>query len=760
MSDIKNSQVYDNEKNKVSSVEDGNEDTTLKVGFEEVGFETVEHEGQVVEAQADVSDVASDTLTSESDNSNKDESDWQGLAEGNTPVACADTESVGEDISSEYDSGSCDDAPPQPEDSIAPTKRCKRSYSKKSSGVTTEEDDLPKMFSTSAGIKGDYYGTYYQKHDSDEFAFKPLGGAIKLADVIKNISDNTYEYEVEFKVGSETIKERIKKEDAMNPRTIQTLCKYGADIPQKNVNVVIDTLRVQEAMRFINKQGCSYVHTDLGWQKYYIEGQKSPEYMFKSTETIGDNLPTRSQYVGCMDVSRKGTFDAWKKMVEDHVLGHAALETILIASLASVVVGMIGDVTTGECPILHFADASSCGKTTAAMLAASVGGSPFHGRSKNPNTGKIQHSLLQSWGGTVNALLGMQRGNMGFPIILDELSKVGGKVDLTTLVYNFSEGTDISRMNQEFNVVANEKFGTSIVSFGEESLLDKCKSKNDGLRLRVFEVSGTLTEDAKHSRTLKKLCRQNYGFALDELARHIINTGGKKKVWNLYRKAIRDLSDLVPVCHSVDRFFEKFYAIYLTTGYLAREAFGMKFHLRKVFNFLNENLEKRIEKGNSSESAYERLLEKYRANSRHIFFPNKSFANNLECWGAYHEVSYVADNGQKVIGEYSIRKNLFAEQLRRLGFENKETILKDFKMRGYLNYESGRDTRRRKIGSGTAELCYVIRVFEVEVSEDDLHEEIKPSLQVTKTQSGSCYTSSGKRESKTLESKQLKALLN
>ena len=655
---------------------------------------------------------------------------------------------------------------PLPDDSMVPPKRSnaqlknESGIKKKATGEETTKNK-PKMFSTNAGIEGEYYGIYYQEYGSDEYLFEPLGRAIKLKKVIKNISNNTYEYVVEFKTETGVCEQAIKKEDAMNVRNIQSLCKYGADIPQKHVNVVIDTLRYQEELEFIQKQKCSYVHSDLGWQKYYIEGQKRPKYMFKSTETVGDNLSSRSQYVGCIAISQGGTFEAWKKMVEDHVLGHAALETILIASLASVIVGLIGDVTTGECPILHFADSSSSGKTTAAMLAASVGGRPFHGRVRNTDTGKLQNSLLQSWGGTVNALLGMQKGNMGFPIILDELSKIDSRVDLTQLVYNFSEGTDKARMNQDLEVIGTEPFRTSIVSFGEVSLLDKCKSKNDGLRLRVFEISGKLTEDAEHSRVLKKLCRENYGFALEKMASYIIDNEGKTRVLRIYKKAIRDLSDSIPVCQSVDRFFEKFHAVYLTTAYIAKESLGIKFHLKKIFNFLNENLEKKIEKGNSAESAYERLIEKFRANPHHISFKGGDPDKKVECWGAYSDKAEVTADGKKIIGEYSIRVHLFAKLLKDLGFENKDTILKDFKKFGYLNHEDDRYTRRRKIGSGTAELCYVLRVFAVEASEDDRYDEIKPALQVYKNQVGTYYTGSteGEFKPKPPISKQMKTLL-
>lgn len=646
---------------------------------------------------------------------------------------------------------------PLPDDSDAPPERYKSSSSNKSTNISAEgkkEDELPKSFSTNSDILGDYYGTYYFDKNNER-KFIPLGRAIWLKDVIKNITDGTYSYEVTFKTEDGECKQTISKADAMNVRTLQNLCMYGADIPQKHVNTVVDSIRDQEENSFLKKQKCSFVHTDLGWH----DPKNNNKPMFKATTSIGDNLPNRSKYIGSIEISHGGTYQGWKQMVEEYVLNHPALETILIAALSSVVVGLIGEDTTRESPILHFADSSSSGKTTSAMLAASVGGRPFQGSERNRDTGMLQNSLYQSWHGTVNAILGLQKGNMGFPIILDELSKVGGNTDLTALVYSFSDGTDKSRMNKDLEVIRTAPFRTSIISFGEISLLDKCKEKNDGLRLRVFELSGKLTDDAEHSRMIKKLCGENYGFALEKMATYILDNGGKKYVLDIYNSAITQFLNSIPVFSGADRTFEKFYAVYLTTCFIARKALEIKFHARKIFDFLNENLAKKLEKGTSAESAYERLLEKLRVNARNISSKFDEPNKNAECWGTYNEVSYVTDSGMKVIGEYSIRKNVFTEQLRNMGFVNKDTIIKDFKKLGYLNYENGRDTRRRKLGNGTAELCYVLRVFDVEASTDEHFVEVKPVLQVTKNQFGTYYTVPSNGRTNTSTDTPMKTLL-
>ncbi|MDM5509887.1 DUF927 domain-containing protein, partial [Staphylococcus aureus] len=62
--------------------------------------------------------------------------------------------------------------------------------------------------------------------------------------------------------------------------------------------------------------------------------------------------------------------------------------------------------------IFSFTGQSSTGKSTAAMLAASVAGNPTKGT----------ENLFRSWNATRNALEGYLSGNYGVPIVLDELS--------------------------------------------------------------------------------------------------------------------------------------------------------------------------------------------------------------------------------------------------------------------------------------------------------------------------------------------------
>lgn len=67
-------------------------------------------------------------------------------------------------------------------------------------------------------------------------------------------------------------------------------------------------------------------------------------------------------------------------------------------------------------------------------------------------------------------------------------------------------------------VTTAENYNTVIVSSGEISLLEHCRSKTEGLYNRVLEITDPLTVDADHSRRIKNICRRHNGWAAPALA--------------------------------------------------------------------------------------------------------------------------------------------------------------------------------------------------------------------------------------------------
>ena len=307
-------------------------------------------------------------------------------------------------------------------------------------------------FSSSASVANGYYGRYNAKGE-----FIQLGKEISIESVIYCLESEELFYELSFEFAGKHVKRIMERGKVFDPKEIIKLNKYGADCPTKNISVIIDTLRKKE-----DSAEKRAIHKGLGW---LAKGKMC----FRADKLYGRKL--KSQYDGSVDVTSKGTFEEWRNMVTSEVLGHVELETLLVATLSSVVVGLISDETTKENPIINYSARSGSGKTTVACLMASAGGKPFHGCEENKN-GEKKTSLLQSWSTTSNAIIADQSGNTGYPIIIDELSKIG-KTDLSQLVYSFSEGTQKKRMTSSTDVDILPSFRTTIISLGECQLLSK-----------------------------------------------------------------------------------------------------------------------------------------------------------------------------------------------------------------------------------------------------------------------------------------------
>lgn len=259
--------------------------------------------------------------------------------------------------------------------------------------------------------------------------------------------------------------------------------------------------------------GVEPTYQNLGWIQLPDSGTGRFDLCYRASQLLG---PQSAKYAGNFEVRPQGDFHSWRQMVEQDVIGHKVLELVLIASLAAVVHGLIAPYTNAGNPIVHLNYSSGKGKSTAAYLAASTAGKPFDGAVTVRNKlGTMEHkqSLYQSWGATDTALITSLAGNCGIVTVLNELGKNLSK-NMTRLIFEFSEGTDKRRSNPKLESLVSESYVTVFISTGESSLLDKCKSKLEGLQVRVMEIDQPITDSAEHANRIKKVCTEHCGHAV------------------------------------------------------------------------------------------------------------------------------------------------------------------------------------------------------------------------------------------------------
>lgn len=293
------------------------------------------------------------------------------------------------------------------------------------------------------------------------------------------------------------------------------LKQFGIYVNENNVNTLISVLQNQEyELNYVDKEPVKYFHKQIGWYKY--KGQ----YIFRGYSAISTNesgqLVNISKYNGDYNLSIKGNLSGWKDFIKREVIGYTPLELAVILGLSSVLNGYLGDAV--DCPniLVNLVGDSSSGKTTASMLALSTASMP---RSRVVDN---KLSFMRSWNGTSNAILNSLNGNLGFPVVIDELSLLKTR-DASSLVYAFSWGEDKNRLNGDSQQIKTNSFKTTVISTGECSLLNKCTSANTGIRVRIIELSNVQwTTSAEHSNRIKKGCLDYYGTAIYKMAQKIL----------------------------------------------------------------------------------------------------------------------------------------------------------------------------------------------------------------------------------------------
>lgn len=363
---------------------------------------------------------------------------------------------------------------------------------------------------------GAYYGRVYTAKDGTSW-FEPMGAAVKIDTIYKDIEASTYEWNLSYLYCEEQQNLRISRGMMGDAKCASFLATKGVDVTRHSFDTLVEVLQNQEQGFCQGVNGMLppviNVHRHIGWIELPDTATGKPVLCYRSSELLG---PQKGQYVGPMDIKPRGDYQEWKDMVIRDILGHITLELVLVAALAAVVNGLIAPQTNNENPILHLNYSSGKGKSTAGYLAVSTAGRPFEG--SVPGTGingeqvRFQ-SLYQSWGGTDNAIVATQSGNRGAVVVLNELGKSRWK-NIGQTIYYLSEGGEKSRYSgQGQTTKSSEQYYTVFISTGEMSLLDKCQSKSEGLQVRVLELSQPLTDSADHANRIKNTCREHCGHA-------------------------------------------------------------------------------------------------------------------------------------------------------------------------------------------------------------------------------------------------------
>lgn len=588
-----------------------------------------------------------------------------------------------------------------------------------------------------------WYG-YLITSDSTEPYFERIG----RVPILEEISVSLENEHITLKISETKFHQKktalLNGTSLYNTRGLEELTAKGFDIHSGQGRCFVEALRM-----LVDEQeeaGISPTTTfeNLGWYPRFkaTEAGQEVELLFRANKLEGTN--EKSRYEGIYDVEPTGDYETWKKMVLDDVLPHIGLQIVLLAALSSVVVGLLGLYRNVLRPLYHLHLQSGRGKTTSCVLALSTLGTGASSSTPSVNAAGqtiFKQPLMATWGATTNAIGGAQRGNFGAVVVLNELGTCLEK-DLSQCCYHLSEGTEKMRMTSDLKVRRNEGFACVFISNGEVPLTSRCRSKTEGLSLRILEIDTPLTTDADHANRIADVCRDHYGFAAPMLAKHIIAEGGYKPLSKRYDALCRELRQYFPKTPSVERFIQTFVAPCLLTIELSKEALEIPFDADRVLQFFIDYEAKHGRKRATSELSYEQLLQEFAMNHDHFIRRNstKPVRKTLggksrqtipsgKLWGRITDQKVALNDGRVIIREYEVFTTIVEDILKKKGHDSVKACEDAWIDMGVLSYDDdNHHTRKRQIISGSEHKDRMYVFWEFEESNDDAETLEPPSI--------------------------------
>lgn len=394
--------------------------------------------------------------------------------------------------------------------------------------------------------------------------FIPYGMSILVKEIL--ISMETAEKHLVLQVPDShgNITEVKMPREYLTEQKITDLVKYGAQVNKKSASILLQCLENLE-----QKAPLLYQHTKTGFSMV------GSVQVFKGFHLYCNDKQFNSTYAGSLKIAPQGSFEAWTRMVNQEVLG-SKLEVILASALSAVTFDFVHDIFPTENLIISLYGGSSTGKSTALNLAVSTGALPT----------TTEDSLLLTFLDTENSL--MRRMVSGFPIGIDEATTL--KKDITRLLYAIANGKERSRLTKNLDIAEASEFHTTIFTSSEISIFSLADN-NEGLQVRVIELSETWTKDSDSSDEIKRITKSNYGFAIPLLAKYLLKLGTVKVAerCSLWTKRFLECNQTKKVNALYGRLAKKI-GIICATAELAEYALGIKFDTTSLMKYFSEQL--------------------------------------------------------------------------------------------------------------------------------------------------------------------------
>lgn len=485
---------------------------------------------------------------------------------------------------------------------------------------------------------------------------------------------------------------------------LKTLLSYGVRFNETDIDEVNKYL-----MRTDMKAEIVYGYSKLGWDKI------DNSLVFRYNNLIAKE-PTKKKYIynGNLCLNHKGSIDEWCNMIQNEVCGNIPMTYLLMASFSSPLLSMLNYTHDFGSVLFCLCNSSSKGKSTTAMLCASIYSSPV-----------LNKGVAISFNGTENALQEFLSQINGLSVVFDELG-ASTISNLERVLYSFCLGRSKLRLNGDASLQDVKEFSSVIFTTSEISFISE--KSMDGIKTRVFQIEDTLTKNAQNSDNIKNVVMQNYGVAGNEYLQMLVNKGQEiieadyQKYKDMLIKNSKELDEKLQVKSSniltdstlaayeqkkrlTDRILSKL-AIVVQAAEYAKELFNFNIEISDMIDY-SLNLTNAIESAQTPEDElltivhedFVKNIRKYKMNypfALKVFGKRKAEAIDYNSLNLGY-VGLIRLSASDNYYEICVAKNYFEQLMKNNQISDFRKRLKNLRTTGVLIAEKDRLVAREKI---------------------------------------------------------------
>lgn len=279
------------------------------------------------------------------------------------------------------------------------------------------------------------------------------------------------------------------------------------NLRDRGLDIAIAEKSERSVAKFIKSCRSDIIYTRVdraGW----IDG-RFDTFVFPDGATIGKRPIIPEASLDESEPFRKGNLDQWREKTAKFCAGNPLLILVVSHAFSGPLLEPLGLDGGG----FHLRGASSCGKSTALAMAASVWGPP---------------SSVVSWRATDNGIEGVAARANATLLALDELHEAPAH-SAGDVIYMLGNGRAKTRANALGRATATATWHTPLISSGEISLADHMKSAGkaifagqelrlldicaDGRRFGAFDDLSGVGDPGRFAEVLRSGTEANYGVA-------------------------------------------------------------------------------------------------------------------------------------------------------------------------------------------------------------------------------------------------------